>query len=176
MIFIDINSNHIWHFAVFSIKLFSSRYHKKVFQEPTCFQRFYWDTQRGLHGGSKPNCSSQFLPRLPFLVASSTRRLSSSFCTRSDSRMAIYITVAFVFSASKDGKWTERTARVDEEKGPVRSFTWKDSTDLFALSATARVKGNSSRSLVKSATYPMILSSVEVIHDREGRTKCTISR
>lgn len=60
------------------------------------------------------------------------------------------------------GWWRERTAR---------SSTWKDSTNLFALSATARLKGSSSRSLVKSATYPMILSSVEVIHDRERQTK-----
>lgn len=68
------------------------------------------------------------------------------------------------------GKWTERTAGVDEEKGR-RSSTWKDSTNLFALSATTRLKGSSSRSLVKSATYPMILSSAEVIHDRERQTK-----
>lgn len=59
---------------------------------------------------------------------------------------------------------------VDEEKGR-RSSTWKDSTNLFALSATARLKGSFSRSLVKSATYPMILSSVKVIRDRERQTK-----
>lgn len=82
--------------------------------------------------------------------------------------MAIYIMVAFVFSQVKMvGRQMDRKDReVDEEKG-WRSSTWKDSTNLFALSATARLKGSSSKSLVKSATYPMILSSVEVIHDRE---------
>lgn len=58
------------------------------------------------------------------------------------------------------GWWRERNAS-----------TWKDSTNLFALSATARLKGSSWRSLLKSATYPMILSSVEVIHDGERQTK-----
>lgn len=75
--------------------------------------------------------------------------------------------VAFVFSQVKIA-WLANGQKgpVDEEKGR-RSSTWKDSTNLFALSATARLKGSSSRSLVKSATYPMILSSVKVIRDRE---------
>jgi len=108
----------------------------------------------------------------PFLYPSSTRRLSSLFCTRSDTRIAIYIMVAFVFLQVKMARWQmDRKDRgVDEEKGR-RSSTWKDSTNLFALSATARLKGSSSRSLVKSSTCPLILSSVEIIHDRERQTK-----
>lgn len=82
--------------------------------------------------------------------------------------MAVYIMVTFVFSQVKMVGWQMdgKDREVDEEKGR-RSSTWKDSTNLFALSATARVKGSSSRSLVKSTTYPVILSSVEVIHDKE---------
>jgi len=64
-----------------------------------------------------------------------------------------------------DGKWTERTARLMKRKDGAlpRGRTRR----ISSLSTTARVKGSFSKSLVKSATYSVILSSVEVIHDKE---------
>lgn len=64
-----------------------------------------------------------------------------------------------------DGKWTKRTAGLMKRKddAPSRGRTRR----ISSLSATAKVKGSFSKSLVKSATYSTILSSVEVIHAKE---------
>lgn len=137
----------------------------------------------GSHGGSVPNCPPQFLPpsslSCPFPRGHQTP-LSSFFCTRSDARMAIYIMVALVFSRVRMPRW--QMDRKETRRGEARLMKRKNGRSLPRLdeslrfeSRCERAKGgsSSSRSLVKSATYPMILSSVEVIHDRENerRTK-----
>jgi len=135
MIFVNINWTICWRILRFLSITFLSMSRRVLRRSPTTellkLPQRYTTTS---YGGPMPNCSPQFLPQriFPFLYSSSTRRLSSLFCTQSDTRIAIYIMVAFVFSQVKMAGWQmDRKDRgVDEEKGR-RSSTWKDESLRF---------------------------------------------